>query len=301
MDELVNVEGELDPSQQERLDQHLANLRQGDLIRVPVIAILGAPRATLNDETAAAAEFTDRAVTAIERDSATGLAAIVSQTCDIRASLEKEPTLAIAHLVDLDKESWEAASDGFRARGRFAYPEGAGGLSCPVLDIRTIHSIEKTALADESLAPFDPDLSPRFRTVLAQWLARRFARHAFPKPLEDAALRRLRETANKYARDKSHPVGALLDVVEGVWVSYDDQNAKVLFIVRQDSVSRSARLGDDPGRALTAGAEDLMQAVVRRNESQGSRYIIRWDVATANKVPADAILYEYHPLYLHGE
>lgn len=300
MDGLLGRGAELDDAeQQQRLEDHCGSLRQGDLLHVGAFSVIGAPGSTLDDDTRAAAGFTDQPVTAIERDSASGLWAVVSQTCDIRAALKKEPTLAIAELIFVEKDQWEVARDGLRARARFAYPEIAGHPGYPVLDVRTIQQIEKAALGSGDVAPFDPGLSPLFRTTLATWLARRFGRHAFPDQLEDAVLCRLRETVARHGRDRSDPRGALIDVLEGAWVRYDDANCEVLFIIRQDRVSQNRALASgDAEEILKVGADGTMQPVVKRNESQGSPYRLQWKVATANTVPADQILYHYHPLDL---
>lgn len=298
MDELLGVSaGELEPEQQEALEQHCSTLRQGDLLHLHVFAILGAPQATLNEDTRAAAELAEPPVTSVERRMGSGLWAVVSQTCDIRRQVAKEPFLQVAPLYERGQAAWERAQQGASSRAGFAYPP-LDGLEHPILDIRIIQTIEKTALAAQDIDPFDPGLDALFRTRLATWLARRFARHPFPNRLEEATLRRLRETIEKRARDASQPPGVLVDSLEGVWVSYDEANVDVLFLVRQDRAARSQLPAEELEGTLEEGAHKIMEAVVRRNESQGEPYRLSWQVATANRVPADAILYRYHPLDL---
>lgn len=294
------TEDQLEPEQLKRLEQYLATLRQGDLLHSYVFAVLGAPEATLNEDTREAAETADFRVTSVERRLPSGLWTTVSQTCDIRRKPAQEPFLQLAPLYDRGKEAWERARNNARSRAEFAYPK-VEDLEHPVLDIRIIQTIEKTALVADGVEPFDPGLNALFRTTFATWLSRRFARHAFPNELENAVLRRLREQVPKRASDTSQPAGALLGSLEGVWVSYDRENADLLFVVRQDRVTRFKVFESDPDARLREGAQTLMGPAVKRNESQGAPYRLTWRVATANKIPADQILYRYHPLDLDTE
>lgn len=58
------------------------------------------------------------------------------------------------------------------------------------------------------------------RARLAQWLSRRFARHAFPDWLEEAVLRRLRHEVQRRQRAPGTPAGALVLAREAILIGY---------------------------------------------------------------------------------
>lgn len=180
---------------------------------------------------------------------------------------------------------------------RFAYPHALGDVTHPVLDVRIVQTVEKTALVAETVAPMDAGLDHPTRLRLSAWLARRFARHAFPDELETVALRRLREELAKRRAQPGTPAGALLDCREAVMVSYGDgPNIDVLFVVRQDRVVTNPVLAQDAERKLREGADAIMRPVVKRAQSQGSGYTVTWEVATPNAIPFSEILYRYNPI-----
>lgn len=289
---------ELDEEQQEALKQLRANLRQGDAVHVHVYSVLGAPEATLLDDTREAAEVAEFRVTSVERRLPSGIWAVITQTCDIRRELELEPFLQLAPLVELGQQAWQAAGDGRSVR-HFAYPEQVEDLEHPVLDIRIVQTIERTALVAQGVEPIALGLTPGFRDRLSIWLATRYARHAFPDRLEDSVLSRLRETIRKYAGDAGNQTGAFVACLDGVWVRYDDTTVEVLFIVRQDRIAAHGKaLQPDPTAALEQAAEGIMAVVVKRHDYRDGGYRIEWRVATANRVPADAVLYRFHLLDL---
>jgi hypothetical protein len=290
---------ELDPEQQEALEHLRAHLRQGDVVHVHPYSMLGAPEATLLDDTRDAGEVAEFRITSVERRMPSGMWAVITQTCDIRRDLDDEPFLQLAPLVELGLETWQRAGDG-RSIRHLAYPERVEDQDHPVLDIRIVQTIERTALVAQGVNPIDLGLTPGFRDALSVWLATRYARHAFPDQLEDSALDRLRQTVRKYASSAGNPAGALVACLEGLWVRYDQTNVDVLFVVRQDRiVLHTKALQPEPTAALEKAAADIMAAVVKRNDAVNGGYRIEWKVATANRVPASAVLYQYHPIDLN--
>jgi len=206
---------------------------------------------------------------------------VISQTCDLRRDTDLEPFVQVSPILGLTEEEWRHGREGTASTRRFAYPHALGDVTHPVLDVRIVQTVEKTALVAETVAPMDAGLDHPTRLRLSAWLARRFARHAFPDELETVALRRLREELAKRRAQPGTPAGALLDCREAVMVSYGDgPNIDVLFVVRQDRVVTNPVFAQDAERKLREGADAIMRPVVKRAQSQGSGYTVTWEVAT---------------------
>lgn len=287
----------LSADQQEALARLRAELDQGDVIHVDAFAVVGAPEATLLEDTQDAAELSRYRLTAVERRLASGLWAVISQTCDIRRDIDLEPFVQVSPILGLGQEEWRQARDGTASTRRFAYPHALGHVAHPVLDVRIVQTIEKTALVAETVAPIDARLDRPTRLRLSTWLARRFARHAFPDELEAVALRRLREELARRRAQPGSPAGALLDCREAILVAYGDgPTIDVLFVVRQDRVVAHPVFAQDAERKLRDAADAIMRPVARRAQAQGSGYTLTWDVATPNAIPFSEILYRYNPI-----
>lgn len=251
---------ELTAEQHEALDRLRAALRQGDVLHADAFAVVGAPEATLLEDTRDAEEFARYRLTAVERQLTTGLWAVITQSCDIRRDVDVEPFLQLSPLLDLAEAEWVAARDGLASTRRFSYPRPVGDCQHPVLDIRIVQTLEKTALVADTVEPTDAGLDHPTRLRLSTWIARRFARRAFPDEVEDAALRRFRDELAKRAAQPGTPAGALLACREAVLVAHGDGPAiDVLFIVRRDRVVAHPVFTQDAERKLTEGAETIMR------------------------------------------
>jgi hypothetical protein len=288
---------DLRDDQRETLDRLRAHLHQGDLLHAEAFAVLGSPEATQLQDTQDAAEFARYRLTAVERELAGGLWGVISQTCDIRRDVDVEPFLQLSPVLDLPEPEWDAARDGLASTRRFAYPHPVAGCQHPVLDVRIVQTIEKTALVTDSVGPVDAGLDLATRLRLSTWLARRFARHAFPDEIEDAALRRLRDELAKRARQPGTPAGALLACREVILVAYGDgPTIDVLFVVRRDRVVAHPVFATDAEVKLRDGTDTIMRPVATRLQSQRGGYTLTWDVATPSQVPYADILYRYNPI-----
>lgn len=287
----------LSAGQAAALERFRARLSQGDVVHIQAFAVLGAPAATLLGDTHEAEEVAPYGITAVERRLDSGLWAIVTQTCDIRREIEVEPFLQLAPLVDASETGWERARDGASSTRRFAFPRPIEDCRNPVLDIRIVQTIEKTALVADGVDPIEIGMDRAQRLRLSVWLSRRYARHAFPDEVEDSALRRLREEIAKRLGQTGTPAGALLACREAVMVRYGEGPViDVLFIVRQDKIAAQPAFQKDPESQIKQGADSIMKPVARHLERVGGGYQLTWDVATPNLIPYDEILYRYNPL-----
>lgn len=286
---------ELDDGQRTRVDSYRDTLNQGDVLHLYAYAVAGAPGATLSETTQQADEYAEFPVTSVERRLPSGLWAIVTQTCDIRRDLSVEPFLQLASILEASEDEWQAAEHGKGGVRQYAYPPFAD-LNYPVLDIRLVQSIEKAALADASLDPtvFQFDTNERGR--LSAWLARRYARHAFPDDLEREVLGPVR-SAVKDRRSKSSEAGSVLRCREAILVNYTDTgNVHVFVVLNQSKTVADKLLGGDPKRIKT-GIDQIFNPVHKLLAKNHSSFHLEdaQAVYPANLKYAD-VLYRYHAL-----
>jgi len=100
----------LSVEQQDALDRLRAELQQGDVIHVDAFAVVGAPEATLLDDTGDAEGLARYRLTAVERRLESGLWAVISRTCDLRRDIDLEPFVQVSPILGLTEE-W--SSPGF--------------------------------------------------------------------------------------------------------------------------------------------------------------------------------------------
>jgi hypothetical protein len=291
----------LDEGQRARLDELRAGLSQGDVIHMYAMATLGAPEATESPSTQAAAEFAEYRVTSVERRLPGGLWAIITQTCDIRRDLDVEPFLQIAPLRESNEVAWADNEHGRASPRRYAYPRifDEHDLEYPILDIRLVQTVEKAALVAEDVDPQHLRFEPNERFRLSAWLARRYARHAFPDELEEQMLRALRDAICKRI-GKQSAAGALLACREQIMVSYGGEGpVDVLFVLNQARVLARTELGstsEERQKRIPAALDEIMRPVAVSLEKTGSTYTVTWQAAFPNAIPYADVLYRYYPL-----
>lgn len=135
---------ELTDDQQERLDRLRAALCQGDLVHLTPLATVGSPESTIQESVKLAKPFAEYGLATIEWRAASGLWAIVTQTCDIRRAPDVEPFLHPALVLDVTEEEWTAAEGGRSSTRRFAYPGPIDEIERPVLDVRVRRASRST-------------------------------------------------------------------------------------------------------------------------------------------------------------
>lgn len=284
----------LGDKERERLDRYRAELQQGDVLHVHAFAIGGAPESTTSEETREAQEFAEFAVTTVERRLRTGLWAIVTQTCDIRRDLDVEPFLHLAPIVELDPPAWRAAQAGRGGPRLYSYPPIAD-IDYPALDVRMPITIEKAALGTASTDPLALRFDPHERAQLSRWLARRYARHAFPDDLEAEVLDALRDSV-KARRGKDSEAGALLDCREAILVDYDEAGAvDVRVVINQQRTLAHPKLKGELDR-IKMGTDQMFTPVVKQMAKSGSTRTLTWSASYPHAMPYADVLYRFHPL-----
>ena len=179
------------------LDLHLRSLEQGDLISLGGLAIVG----TTSSEVTGSGRRTKATgvdVTSVTLEIESGWYAVLSQDCDIVRHPSVEPVIVVAPVLYVPENEWLALRRGMLSYRRFPLnPEAvapiegsgahrAGSDGTPVVDIRYISGIDKTALAAHYEQRFP--LRGREKVRFADWIGSRFARESFPDPISDKIL-----------------------------------------------------------------------------------------------------------------
>lgn len=178
------VELDVDPVE---LQHVLENFRQGDVLDVARMAWLFSPDHPLNRDE----QEVDigEPVTVQGRLSATGLAVIVSQTCDVWRLPDVEPFVTLCPLIELDERRYAEARRGLSVR-YFPYPRIPGHTDKErlVVDGRLFFSLEKPALQSSHIEHVDCPLSDPRRVDLRMFLAQRLGRPDLPDEIIDELI-----------------------------------------------------------------------------------------------------------------
>lgn len=179
------------------LELHLRSLEQGDLISLGGIAIVGTTSSEVTgSKTRKKANGVD--VTSVTLEIESGWYAVLSQDCDIVRPPALEPVIIVAPVLYVPQDEWLALRRGMLSYRRFsldpealepiegsaAHRSGSDGM--PVVDIRYISGIDKTALAAHYEQRFP--LRGANKVRFADWIGARFARESFPDPVAETVL-----------------------------------------------------------------------------------------------------------------
>lgn len=193
------------------LELHLRSLEQGDLIDLGAIAIVGTTTSEVTGTRGRKAAGVE--VTSITVETESGWYAVLTQDCDIVRQASLEPCIVVAPVLYVPEEEWRQLRRGMLSYRRFPLdPEAlepiegsaahrSGSTGMPVVDVRYVSSIDKTALAAhyDQRFPLRGERKVRF----ADWVGSRFARQSFADPVADTILPEVaaRLTSMQRARD----------------------------------------------------------------------------------------------------
>jgi hypothetical protein len=262
----------------------LATAQQGDYLRIPVQVSLD-----LDPESGTIAPAAD--------ESALPLWVVITQTCDIRRDVDAEPYLHLAPVVPArSKKEWESAIDGRNSVRHFALPS-LPDCEQPLLDIRLIQTVSKTAVLQGATELVAAPLSEATRARLREWLARRFGRVAFPSAIEDEILRPLRNRFED-ALTKSSPDGALLRTREVFLVGYPGGTGaiEIVFVVDRNRASIDPQLRGDA--KTMADAANTVMATISGRASRRSAYTLTWRVVASDDMRLSEYRGRYHELVI---
>jgi len=171
----------------EPLEARLRSIEQGDLIGFGAIGIAVRTGSALAER----AGLTDAApgdVVSLSIETASGWYAVLTQDCDVVRRVEDEPCLTVAPVLYVPKATWDALSSGLSNYRMFPLPVGQvapvdeahsaripdGHL--PVVDIRYVGSVDKTALLQ---IPQRHVLVGKVKLRFQEWVGQRFGRESF--------------------------------------------------------------------------------------------------------------------------
>jgi hypothetical protein len=256
----------------------LDTLEQGDILRIPVLAIID------QDPDTGAPSIT-------ELDTPTGACVVTTQTCDAVRELTIEPYLQVAPIRDLDEALWVRSRAGRLSPRYFALPELFGEIQRPVIDARLIATVDKRLVLDDQFR-LVAKLLPANRGPFVEWLGRRSARYAFDDELEEQLLNPIRNRlAQRYDSDQID--GTLVRTIEGVFVSQADRAIKLLLLV-EPGTKTTSQLDDDEklGRAV----KQLFKPIFVRAREHGWK--LQTPAREASELSAFELLYEYQQVQL---
>lgn len=263
----------------------VGRIRQGDVLDVAKVTSLFSPDSPSFPEDAERAH--EEPVMTVERRSSSGLAAIISQTCDLRRLPSIEPYIVLAPLRTVEPEAYREAKDGLSVRhfaiGTVRGHEDKGKL---VIDARLLCSIEKVALLSPHVERIDCPLSNAERDSLREWLGRRLGRPVFPEEISDGVVVPI-EQAFKRVR-KKEDAGGLFRSVVWVGVSWTEGKRYASLLLLLDPTLRAAH--GVRREHLDIILTRLRKALDHFSAKAGAGYTILADAHDATNRPATDIL-----------
>lgn len=172
----------------------LRDLTQGDLLTLGAVTIVG--RGQTPAVTRAGGKARAKDIWSVTMENPLGWYAIVSGACDIFRDPRIEPCIAVAPITSVTKERYQQLRSGEYSPREFPLPArdlakiicavDTGGF-WPIVDLRYVTSVDKTALLNakvESRRPLTGPQQKRFST----WVGRRYNRPAHSDQLEQHVL-----------------------------------------------------------------------------------------------------------------
>lgn len=284
---------------QDRLQRQLASLRQGDLISLGGVAIVGAGPARAYTQTGADAPDDELWNVTIETD--TGWYVVLSQDCDIVRPAAIEPVLVVSPIQLVAEPRWAGLRGGPYSPRMFPFPDDKGisgdAEGTPVADIRYMTCVDKTALdhlAVETLRPLTGPQRARFQ----RWLSRRFARAANDDMVERDVLTeaggRIHSLAKSFvtAQDVT-PAMRMVAAAEEWYLAGTDQLIELRPVISEGS-ARAAGLWDNNAGELRSDLIDQgagqLQADLRKRLPAGGGFVMRVVPSTLDGVLASEYL-----------
>lgn len=289
----------------EKLPALLRELRQGDLISVGAVSLVGRGPSAATEF--AAEDVTADQLWAVTVESDVGWYAILSGPCDIERSPDIEPCVAISPVRLVPPERYQQLRRGSSSPREFPLPAdklakacGAepGGF-CPVVDARFITSLDKTALLHRDVDTLRPLTGPQQKRF-GLWIGNRFARPAHPGEIEDNVLGRLTRIVKRLAgeyhrnapRDRSPEVRLVGAATE--WLLTPGDRVAAVTVVVSEATCREAGLydttaGEIDEAAVRHAAKKLagaLRGAIRGAIRAGDGYVVRVEPTTLDGMSA---------------
>ena len=281
------------------LGQRLRTLRQGDLVSLGAVTLVGTgPAATLD---AAAAQVGDDTLWSVTVESEAGWYAVLSQDCDIVREPDEEPCIVVSPLVYVPESRWRQLRSGPYSPRHFPFPDDKGlrpdADRWPAASLLYVSGVDKTALLHGSVRQLSPLTGPQ-RAQFGRWVARRYGRPAHDDLLERDVLSqagaRIRSLAKSYSRAGDvTDVMRLIAATEEWYVEATDRNVKLHAILTEGSANAAGLWNDKTNdwhtQRIKQAAERLRKDLAKRLPTN-SGYALAVNTTTMDTVSASQYL-----------
>jgi hypothetical protein len=215
---------------------------------------------------------------------------IVSQTCDLVESVDREPWIQVSPLMSVDEDTWRRAGNGRDGRA-FALPP-VEGIPHPVVQPQVVFTVEKAAVVHADVRTISTPLDSAQRIHLSMWLARRCGRHAFPDTTEDLILRPLRREINTRYGQQSQ-VGAFTRCLLGIWATaHEASEIRVCFMVNPTLLAADAAQVGTTEERLQGHCDLLLRSSVRKIAREGAAVTVTGFPRTLDRIDGHRLLFE---------
>jgi hypothetical protein len=282
-----------------RLDRVLRALRQGDLVSLGAVTLVGAGPAAAVD--AAAAEVDSDALWSVTVESEAGWYVVISQDCDIVREPDEEPCIVVCPLVYVPEHRWRQLRSGPYSPRHFPFPDDKGlrpdDGRWPAASLLYVSSVDKTALLHRSVRQLSPLTGPQ-RARFGRWVARRYGRPAHDDLVERDVLAkagaRIRALARSYTTsDNPTEVMRLVAATEEWYVEATDRNVKLHAILTEGSANAAGLWNDQVSdwhhQRIEQAAGQLRKDLAKRLPAN-SGYALAVNATTLDTVAASQYL-----------
>lgn len=285
------------------LEARLRGVEQGDLISFGAIGIAVRPGSAFA-RSAGLSEGDTPDVVALTVETASGWYAILNQDCDIVRDPADEPCLTIAPVMYVATETWTRLHLGQTSHKQFPLPtdqvapvddEHAQRIPDghrPVVDVRYVGTVDKTALAD-GFAQRHP-LPGKDKLAFQHWIGQRFGRESFADVVHEKVLPAARSAID--AAITAHLAGEAssrtrtVACISQYWIRATDRYVEVMGRIEPNRarVAGMLRRADGADRwnggELTAGCKALSKAANTAMRATG--YTVRFNVGDFDDLSA---------------
>lgn len=279
-----------------QLESYLSNIRQGDLISLGAVNLVGVGSSEAWNSTAEHEGTSSKpeGLWSLTIESDAGWYAIITQDCDIARHPSIEPCLVVCPVRFVTDEDWMKLRSGPGSPRTFPFPDESRisreGMK-PIADLRFVTSIDKTALLHDSVDVAHPLTGPQ-RTNFARWVGARYARMPHSDELERNVLPKaeavIRKLASKFAKgDKGDPAARLVASTDAWYIDGNDLRITFIAITSEASAKRGSFWKDNAfdAKQIDAAVKSL-ENKIRAGLPDNSGYSCQVELQTLHSVSA---------------
>lgn len=285
------------------IDMILRNLRQGDVISLGAVNLVGVGKseawASAAHEGVTQAEPAE-GIWALTIESDAGWYVIITQDCDLVRSPDIEPCIVVCPVKYVTPENWTRLRNGPGSPREFPLPDDdrvqREGMQT-VADLRWVTSIDKTALLHPSVEIIHPLNAPQ-RANFARWVGARYARVPHSDELEEKVLRKAATTIQGHAKkfgknDLSNPITRLVGAVDSWYIAGNDKMIDFIAVTSASSLKRGKWWIDasaSPNQKALDKAVSALTDKLRAGLPDNSGYVCKVRVTTLDSIRAAEFL-----------